>query len=97
MRRTYETIRDYRTRYEQAYDRIEPLVRAGRTVLVLDSPEGRDVLNGLGCPNPVSLPASVERQPEIQKLIERSLPRLRNAMILEGPTLKERTPGSNRR
>jgi hypothetical protein len=94
---TRETILEYRVRYEQAYDRIEPLVRAGRTVVVLDSLKGRDVLNGLGYPNLVSLPASVERQPEIQKLIARSLPGLGDAMILEGPTLNEQTPGSNRR
>lgn len=87
---TSRRVRDYQTGYERAYERIEPLVRDGHNVIVLDSTEGKDVLNVLGRPNLISVPQSVERRSDIQALIERSLPASGDAVVLEGPALNVR-------
>ena len=90
--KTSREILSYQTRYEDAYSRIAPLVRDGRTILVLDSQEGRDVLNALGKPNGVSVPPSVERRPDMQALIQRSLAHSDVDLILAGPELESRKP-----
>lgn len=93
--KTRGEILEYRGRYGAARERLAPLIRDGRKVLILGSLHGRDALAGLGQPNAISMPAALEFRPEVQSLIRRLVPESDYGPILSGDSLDSWLPESD--